>query len=149
MWKTLMTGLLAIPVLALFGGIGFLAYTIGQHWDARSTDSLITGLVVTCGGGAVIIGMLLALIVGVPLALRSYSEAGRTRREWNEWPPPRYERDAIDAEWQRPPLPLPGQLNQPPPWGATGGGNYQLLPPQQDRRFGIEIPKPGSGCRME
>jgi len=143
MWKTLIAALVAIPVLALFGGIGFLAYTIGQHWDARSTDSLITGLVAACGGGAVVIGLLLALIVGVPLALRSYSEAGRARREWHELPPPSYghdERNAIAAAWQRLPPALPGPSNQAPapaspPWGATGGGQYQLLPPQ-DHRFG-------------
>jgi hypothetical protein len=156
MWKTLMVGLVAIPVLALFGGIGFLAYTVGQHWDARSTDSLITGLVATCGGGAVVIGVLLALIIGVPLALRSYSEAGRARREWNELPPPDYGRDPygrnrIDSEWQRLPPALPGQPNQTPPWGATGGGHYQLLPPQ-DHRFGeagAADGKPGRGLLLE
>lgn len=145
MWKSLIAALVAIPVLALFGGIGFLAYTIGQHWDARSTDSLIVGLVATCGGGAVIIGVLLALIVGVPLALRSYSEAGRARREWPELPPPAqagrdpYGREAIEAEWQR----LPQPPSQVPPWGATGGGNYHLLPPPkgQNARFGMEPPR--------
>ena len=144
MWKTMMAALVAIPVLALFGGFGFLAYTIGQHWDARSTDSLITGLVATCGGGAVIIGVLLALIVGVPLALRSYSEAGQARRAWPELPPPNYghdpyARNAIEAEWQR----LPQPPAQTPPWGATGGGNYHLLPPPkgQNSRFGMEPPQ--------
>lgn len=136
MWKTLIAGLIAIPVLALFGGLGFLAYTIGQHWDARSTDSLIVGLVATCGGGAVIIGVLLALIVGVPLALRSYSEAGRARREWNELPPPTaFDCHAIDTQWQRLPPALPGPQEQAPPWGATGGGQYDVLPPAQDKRF--------------
>jgi hypothetical protein len=145
MWKSLITGLIAIPVLALFGGIGFLAYRVGQQWDARSTDSLITGLVATCGGGVLIVGILLALLVGVPLALRSYSEAGRARQAWHELPPPSYAREpdgrnAIDAAWQRLPPALPQPANQAPlppipPWGATGGGQYQLLPPQ-DRRFG-------------
>ena len=150
-WKTILVGLIAIPVLALFGGIGFLAYTIGQHWDARSTDSLITGLVATCGGGAVVIGVLLALIVGVPLALRSYGEAGRARREWQEAPPyldrSPYGRNAIDIEWQRLPPALPPQA---PPWGATGGGQYNLLPPPkgQDGRLGLnsrpDLPPPGA-----
>ncbi len=143
MWKTLMAVLVAIPVLALFGGIGFLAYTIGQHWDARSTDSLVVGLVATCGGGgAVIIGVLLTLIVGVPMALRSYSEAGRARRGGG----PPMGAAAIGAEWHRLPPMLPPQS---PPWGATGGGNYQLLPPQQDRRFGMEMPKPDTRRKME
>lgn len=138
-WKTLLMGLIAMPVLALFGGVGFLTYTIGQHWDARSTDSLIVGLVATCGGGAVIIGVLLALIVGVPLALRTYSEAGRARREWYELPSPGYERDAIDTQWRQLPQPQPPEAL--PPWGATGGGSYNLLPPpKQDRRFGLDMP---------
>ena len=149
-WKTILVGLIAIPVLALFGGIGFLTYTIGQHWDARSTDSLITGLVATCGGGAVVIGVLLALIVGVPLALRSYGEAGRARREWQEAPyieRSPYGRNAIDTEWQRLPTALPPQA---PPWGATGGGQYNLLPPPkgQDGRLGLnsrpDLPPPGA-----
>ncbi len=152
MWKTLIAGLVAIPVLALFGGLGFLAYTIGQYWDARSTDSLITGLVAACGGGAVVIGLLLALLVGVPLALRSYSEAGRVRREWHELPPPGYGRNAIDGQWQRLPPALPSQPNQAPPWGATGGGQYQVLQ-GQDRRFGeadaTEQGNPGRGYLLE
>jgi hypothetical protein len=139
-WQTIVVGLIALPILALFGGIGFLAYQIGQTWDARSTDSLIAGLVATCGGGVVVIGILLALIVGIPFAIRMFGEAGYSQRAWRELPstppfpalterPPRL----VDTTWQT--LPAPAVA---PPWGMTGGGNIGLLPaPNQDKRFGM------------
>lgn len=140
-WQIIVVGLIALPVLALFGGVGFLAYQIGQTWDARSTDALIVGLVATCGGGVVVIGILLALIVGIPLALRLFSEAGYSQRAWRDLPPPapalpfpdRTPRP-IDTTWQAMPAPPAA-----PPWGMTGGGNLGLLPPpSQDQRFGVQ-----------
>ena len=143
-WQTLIVGLLALPVLALFGGIGFLAYQVGQTWDARSTDSLITGLVATCGGGMVVIGILLALIIGIPFAIRLFSEAGYSQRPWREFPPPppsniptlpfpERAHSPVNAAWQA----LPAQTSTPP-WGITGGGNARLLPIlHQDARFGM------------
>ena len=138
-WQTVLVGLIALPILALLGGIGFLAYQIGQNWDARSTDTLIAGLVATCTGGAIVAAMLLALIIGIPFAIRLYGEAGYSRRAWKEpsLPPPLFEQGkerrpaTIDGNWQS--LPSPPTA---PPWGMTGGGNVRLLPsPQQDERF--------------
>jgi hypothetical protein len=141
-WQTIVAGLVALPVLALFGGMGFLAYQVGQTWDARSTDSLIAGLVATCGGGVVVIGLLLALIIGIPFAIRMFGEAGYSQRAWREPPPPAYlprvpfperTQSAVDTTWQS--LPAPVAV---PPWGMTGGGNIGLLPtPNQDKRFGM------------
>lgn len=141
-WQTIMAGIIAVPILALFGGIGFLAYQIGQTWDARSTDSLIAGLVATCGGGMVVIGIFLALIIGIPFAIRMFGEAGYSQRAWRDqpapstlpalpWPDPRQR--PVDTTWQT--LSSPAT---PPPWGMTGGGNIGLLPaPNQDKRFGM------------
>ena len=87
-WKMLVTVVVLAPFVALLGGAGLLFYQIGQTWDARSTDSLIAGLVATCGGGAVIIGMLFAIIIGIPFAIRMFGEVGySTRRGWGELPP--------------------------------------------------------------
>ena len=138
-WQTVLVGLIALPILALLGGIGFLAYQIGQNWDARSTDTLIAGLVATCTGGAIVAAMLLALIIGIPFAIRLYGEAGYSRRVWRDPPvtPPLFEQTkerrpaTLDGNWQS----LPSSLTIPP-WGMTGGGNMRLLPsPQQDERF--------------
>jgi hypothetical protein len=141
-WQTIVVGIIAVPILALFGGIGFLAYQVGQTWDARSTDALVAGVVATCGGGAVVIGVLLSLIVGIPFAIRMFGEAGYSQRGWREPSPTlpfpastghHRPPSAIDTTWRQ----LPVQP-QTPPWGVTGGGNTQLLSaPQQDKRFGI------------
>lgn len=125
-WQTILALLVAAPVLALFGGVGFLAYQIGQSWDQRSTDSLIAGLVATCGGGAVVIGVLLALIVGVPFALRFFERSGQARREWHT-PAPRVVPSG-------PALP-PSGWDAPPPlledkgqgaWASRGAAGYDL-----------------------
>jgi hypothetical protein len=140
--KQILAFLGAIPILALFGGIGILAYRIGETWDAATTQSLVTGLTVVCGGGALMFALLLALIVGVPLAIRAYGEGGRSHRHWDTgrsslstWDdlPPRHRLppSTIDGQWRQLPDPTP-------PWGATGGGHSQLLPPAQDDRFGME-----------
>lgn len=138
-WQTMVAGIIALPILALFGGIGFLAYQIGQTWDARSTESLIAGLVATCGGGVVVIGILLALIVGIPFAIRMFGEAGYSQRSWRDQPTPsplpwpNRDQRPVDTTWQALPSPT-----TPPPWGMTGGGNIGLLPaPNQDKRFGM------------
>jgi hypothetical protein len=137
-WQLIIAGIIALPILALFGGIGFLAYQIGENWDARTTDTLIAGMVATCSGGAVVAAMLLALFIGIPFAIRMFGEAGASRRAWREpaaLPPfePSVGRrpTMIDGNWQS--LPAPPTT---PPWGITGGGNSRLLPPpQQDNRF--------------
>ncbi len=84
-WQTIIALLVAAPVLALLGGAGFLAYQVGQTWDARSTDSLISGLVVSCATDGLVISILLALIVGIPLALRAYERGGQARQAWPEY----------------------------------------------------------------
>jgi len=128
MWKAILVGLVAAPVLALFMGVGVVAMAIGDTWDARSTDSLITGLVATCGGGAVIIGVLLALIVGVPLALRAYERGGIARQAWPEqqYLPPSVSRQ---QPWQQqPPMLTDKQQGQ---WLSQGSQQYDLWDGQQ------------------
>lgn len=140
--KKLLVLIAAVPVLALFGGVGVLAWRIAETWNAATTQGLVTGLTVVCGGGALVVGILLALIVGVPLAIRAYGEGGASRRAWGTSIPPGWD-DAprlplrrnpplIDTQWRS--LPDPTS-----PWGATRGGNPQLLPPPtQDDRFGLD-----------
>lgn len=137
-WQVIIASVIALPILALFGGLGFLAYQIGETWDPRTTDTLIAGMVATCSGGAIVAAMLLALLIGIPLAIRLFGEAGYSRRAWREsvTPPPfepsiQRRPTMVDGNWQT----LPTQPTAPP-WGMTGGGNIRLLPsPQQDTRF--------------
>lgn len=149
--KKILTLVASVPVLALFGGIGILAIRIGETWDEAATQSLVTGLTVVCGGGALMFAVLLACIIGIPLAIRAYGEGGASRRTWvdgwdrsarpalphvDNWPPVPSKRSTpmIEGQWSRVP--------DTPPWGITGGGQTQFLPPEdQDARFRID----GSG----
>jgi len=143
--KKILVLIAAAPVLAMFGGIGVLAWKIGDTWNEATTQSLVTGVTVICGGGALVVCVLLALIVGVPFAIRIFGEAGTSQRAWGGG------RTAIPPGWddvpalpmRRPPAMIDTQWRQlpdpTPPWGATGGGSSQLLPaPEQDSRYGME-----------
>ena len=83
-WQTILAMLIAAPVLAFFGGIGLLAWQVGQTWDVRSSDTLVNGLVMSCSTGGIVIAILLSLIVGIPLALRAYERGGIARQAWPE-----------------------------------------------------------------
>lgn len=140
--KKIITLVAIVPVLALFGGVGILTMRISDTWSEATTQSLVTGLTVVCGGGALVFAILLACIVGIPLAIRAYGEAGTQQRAWRDLPgggethhwqpvyPSKRQTPMIDTEWSR--LPAP-----PPPWGMSGG--TKLLPPaEQDERFGFD-----------
>jgi hypothetical protein len=53
---------------------------------------MVTAMASICAGGAIVIGVMLALIVGVPLALRTYSQGGQAQRSWQQYDryPPQY-----------------------------------------------------------
>lgn len=112
-------------------------------WTTAYTAQLLGGFLGICGGSLAIVGVL----VGAGLFARL---AG--------WKAPRQSVEpAIDGEWRTlPPLPqqqptaganawqgLPQPLEQAPPWGVTGGGSYDLLPPpKQDARYQMDQPTP-------
>ncbi len=134
-----------IPVLAMFGGVGILAYRISETWNAATTQALVTGLTVICGGGVLVLCILIAFIVGVPLAIRAYGEGGLSRRQWGSAGRSGLSDVEIRSphgELRRPPPMVEGQwrplVHPSPPWGVPGGVQNQLLPPSQDDRFGIE-----------
>ena len=83
--KGLLVVLVGVPCMALFVGAGALAWRIGDTWDQRNTDSMVTAMASICAGGAIVIGVMLALIVGVPLALRTYSQGGHAQRSWQQY----------------------------------------------------------------
>lgn len=165
--KQILYTIAAIPALALIGGIGILAWRIGETWTSTTTQSLVTALTVICGGGALLFAILLALLVGIPLAIRAYGEGGSSRRQWvyeggagagwerpkrralprfdeDEWVPTSAKRPSvmIEGQWNRVPdaqTSVPPAQSMASSWGVTGGGQTQLLPPvEQDARFGVE-----------
>lgn len=131
--KTLLALVLIALVLAIVLPFGIMGFRVVETWTRNETQSLLGGALAICGGGATI----LAVMAGAGAFARL---AG--------WKPPRR-----DVE-QTPPVILnapPGWDEQPqlppptaafPPWGMTGGGQFELLPPpQQDRRFTVTTDK--------
>ena len=83
-WKSIVALMVAAPILALFGGAGLLAWQVGATWTEATTASLITGMVTVCGGGAVVVALILSLIVGIPMATRYFAEQGVARKAWGD-----------------------------------------------------------------
>lgn len=129
MWKGLLAVFVAVPVAAVMIASAFVGQAIAENWDKATTASLVAGLVATCGGGFVVIALLVSLIVGVPLATRFFFEAGVARRAFDSSGPvvtyPRQLPPPAGARWQEE---TPPQLpdRQSGSWQSSGPGSYRL-----------------------
>jgi hypothetical protein len=99
--KKIFSLVIAAPILALFAGIGVLAFRIGDKWDERNTDVLISNVTMICGIGGLAIAVALAAFVGLVFYAR-----------WQR-----------DKHWDEPPMwrhgpsrRLPSSLPHQPPW---------------------------------
>ena len=129
MWKGLLAVFVAVPVAAVMIASAFIGQAIAENWDKATTASLVAGLVATCGGGFVVIALLVSLIVGVPLATRFFFEAGVARRAFDSSGPvvtyPRQLQPPAGRPWQEE---TPPQLTdrQSGSWQSSGPGAYRL-----------------------
>ena len=129
MWKGLLAVVVSIPIAAFLVASAFVGKAIADNWDKATTASLVAGLVATCGGGFVVIALLVSLIVGVPLATRFFFEAGVARRAFDSSGPvvtyPRQLPPPAGARWQEE---TPPQLpdRQSGSWQSSGPGSYRL-----------------------
>lgn len=102
-------------------------------WTTNYTAQLLGGFLGICGGSLA----MLAVLIGAGLFARL---AGwRAPRHPVEPPLPYAQPPAtlVEGQWRDVTPALPGPV-QPPPWGVTGGGDYDLLsPPAKDRRFSL------------
>ena len=144
MWKTILAALVAVPIAAVMIASAFVGQAIAENWDKATTASLVAGLVATCGGGFVVIALLVSLIVGVPLATRFFFEAGVARRAFDAAPPTYVDGRALPAgrrPWQEE---TPPQLTdrQSGSWQSSGPGSYRLWEGDGD---GDEVPTTVNG----
>ena len=144
MWKTILAALVAVPIAAVMIASAFVGQAIAENWDKATTASLVAGLVATCGGGFVVIALLVSLIVGVPLATRFFFEAGVARRVFDAAPPTYVDGRALPAgrrPWQEE---TPPQLTdrQSGSWQSSGPGSYRLWEGDGD---GDEVPTTVNG----
>ena len=126
MWKTILAMAFAAPIIALMGGVGILAWQVGQTWTEAQTASLIMGLVTVCGGGALVAAFLLALVVGIPFAIRTTGDLGSARRAWDPGPPPRVLPGPGPQRWieDRPPTMIKDK--NVGSWQASQAAQYDL-----------------------
>lgn len=131
MWKGLLAVFVAVPVAAVMIASAFVGQAIAENWDRATTASLVTGLVAVCGGGFVVVSLIVGLVVGMPFAIRLFFEAGVARRAFDssgpvvtysqgrQLPPP------AGRQWQEE---TPPQLpdRQSGSWQSSGPGAYRL-----------------------
>jgi len=119
-WKGFVAFIAMAPILALFAGIAVLAWQIGQVWDERHTDQLITGMVATCGLVLAAFLLLCVFIVAMFYFLARARERQRERQEmagWNALPGRRY------APWAAGPPQLTDERNVGA-WESMGPSRY-------------------------
>lgn len=124
-WKFFATVVVFTPILALFGGIGALAWNISQSWDARNTDTLISGLVASCGMGGIVMAGLLAAIIGIPFAMRLMdrwreSEGYVQGPAWRQLP---HQQNRLPDWMEQPPM---IEAKRQGAWQSQGPGQYDL-----------------------
>ncbi|GEM_PF-5606595 len=114
---------------------GILAVRVADTWQAGYTEQVLGAFTAICGGGIVIV----AALMGAGLYIR-LSAGVRPRREAD--PPYVVGGGPASMAGYGPPGPaLPSPAEPTPPWGATGGGQYALLPVNE----GEFVLDPGSG----
>jgi hypothetical protein len=122
---------ISVPLLAIFGGVGILAFQIGETWEAGDTRALISGFTTACAGGFVVLALVLGLVVGVPLALRAYSAGAWSQRRWDDWsqqvsPPARPALPAPRPTWMETP-PQVAAREAEGEWRTLGPAAYDLF----------------------
>ena len=144
MWKTILAVVAVSPIVAVMVAAAFVGTAIADNWDRATTASLVTGLVAVCGGGFVVIALILALIVGIPMATRFFFEAGVARRAFDtsapvvtyspQLPPPAAGR----RPWQEE---TPPQLvdRQSGSWQSSGPGAYRLWEDDDGDEVPVEV----------
>ncbi len=101
---------------------GILAVRVADTWKTSYTEQVLGAFTAICGGGIVIV----AALMGAGLYIR-LSAGVRPRRDAE----PSYVvgGGSMPMAGYAPAGPaLPSPAEPTPPWGATGGGQYALLP---------------------
>jgi len=127
--KKIFSLVVATPILALFVGIGVLAFRIGDSWDERNTDVFISNMTMICGIGGLALALALAAFVGLVFYARWQRD-----KHWDEpplWRPDPPRRLSAAGPPQAPWLDMPPALSDTQaPKGrlyTSGPGMYEDL----------------------
>lgn len=107
--------IMAIPIMALFLGVGILAWRIAEDWSPRQTDTLIGGGLAICGAGLAIFAIVMGSLAGMALY--------RKIRERPEQPPGDWRRPAIGYREPAPPM---IEASKQGSWASNGLASYDV-----------------------
>lgn len=71
---SIITLVIAIPLVAFMGGVGLFLYQIGDTWSSQNNDSFINSIKFACMTAIGFPLLLLAIVVGIPFAIRLFGE---------------------------------------------------------------------------
>lgn len=105
--KKIFAVVIVTPLLALFIGVGMLAFRVSDKWDERNTDVLISNITMICGVG----GLVISLLLGSFIALVIYAYWRQNQQMmppmWGGKPPRRSRLPDDIPPWMDAPPPLP------------------------------------------
>jgi len=121
--KKLLAVVVCAPILAMFVGMGVLAYNVAQTWDQRNTDVLLSGLVTSCLAGAIVISLILSCFI----ALVWYARWQRDQ----SWSLPSQHYPQLprqsDTFWTQPPPSIEMKADDVGSWDSSGPGAYDTI----------------------
>lgn len=133
--KGIFSQLAALPILALFLGVGIMGIAAALTWDKQMTQSLLTAGAAICGGGLAIFAVIFGAFAGLAFYKRATTDTPNTPRQ----------PDTIPGQWRT----LPGSSwdTMPPAlpdpdagsWISGGPASYDLAPRGQSATYARDL----------
>lgn len=73
-WTSPAAVVILAPILVVLWGVGVWANQLAHTWTPGNTDSLVNGAIMMCGLGLFFPALILAILVGIPYAIRLFRE---------------------------------------------------------------------------
>lgn len=114
--------LAAIPILALFLGVAFLAARIAYDWTPELSQTVVGGVLTICAGAVALVGVIFGLLAGIAL----YKRLNRSREQPEAVPPMRTISGYPVLPYREPGAPQLTDGRQAGSWSSNGPASYDV-----------------------